>query len=156
MSRDLTEPDRRAVLVVDDCAEDFDTVVEAATRGRVPNRLVHAADAESARGLLGADRAGSYAFMLLDYKLPGIDGLAFLRQLRRDPHGAWLPTVIYSTSVNPSDRDAFYAAGANAYHVKRVRYGECLRTLEGIFGYWLNCAALPAGTAAASLAPRPT
>jgi CheY-like chemotaxis protein len=81
--------------------------------------------------------------MLLDFNLAGLDGLALLRHVRGDPVLAALPVVVFTTSVNPRDRDAFYAAGANAYHVKSVRYDICLQTLETIFDYWLNRVALP-------------
>ena len=134
---------RRPVLVVEDCADDFDTVVEAAARAGVGNRLVHAVDADGAQRLLGGEAAGGFAFMLLDQNLPGTDGLSFLKQLRRDPLLSRLPTVILTSCGNPRDRDAFYDAGANAYHVKAVHYLDSLRTLEQIFGYWLNSAALP-------------
>jgi CheY-like chemotaxis protein len=138
MSHDRTEVDRRRVLVVEDCDDDFDTVFEAATRAHVSNRLIRAADAEAARSLLARDAAGSFAFMLLDYNLPGMDGLALLEAVRRDPALAALPAVIYTTSVNPGDRDAFCRAGANAFHVKSVQHTDCLRTLAFIFAQWLG------------------
>ena len=155
MNHQRPAANRGPVLVVEDCIDDFDTVVEAAARAGVGNRLVHAVDADSAQRLLAGDAvgdtagetagntAGGFAFMLLDQNLPGTDGLSFLKQLRRDPLLNRLPTVILTTSDNPRDRDAFYDAGANAYHVKAVNYLDSLRTLEQIFGYWLNSAALP-------------
>ncbi len=136
------QAERRPVLVVEDSADDFDTVVVAAQRARVANRLVHAADADAAARLFGQEPAGSFAFVLLDYNLPGVDGLVFLRRMREGLQ-ARLPAVILTTSVNPCDRDAFYKAGANAYHLKQVQYSECLRTLEAIFNYWLHRVALP-------------
>ena len=143
MNHQRPAANRGPVLVVEDCIDDFDTVVEAAARAGVGNRLVHAVDADGAQRLLAGDAAGGFAFMLLDQNLPGTDGLSFLKQLRRDPLLNRLPTVILTTSDNPRDRDAFYDAGANAYHVKAVNYLDSLRTLEQIFGYWLNSAALP-------------
>jgi two-component system, chemotaxis family, chemotaxis protein CheY len=125
------------VLVIEDSADDFDTVVEAALRARVRNRLVHAASADAARQLLTAPRRDPFAFVLLDCSLPGEDGLALLQDLRRDPATVMLPVVVFTASVNPRDRNAFYAAGANAYHVKRVRFDDCLSTLQEIFRYWL-------------------
>ncbi len=133
----------RPVLVVEDNQDDFDTVVQAASRAHVYNRMVHAADADAAQRILANEPGGTFALMLLDHNLPGQDGLTFLRCIRGDPLLAKLPTVIYTTSGNPRDRDAFYDAGANAYHVKEVQYGACLRTLEDIFQYWLNRVALP-------------
>jgi two-component system, chemotaxis family, chemotaxis protein CheY len=133
----------RPVLVVEDSDEDFDTVAEAAQRSGVPNAMVHAVDAEDALRRLAGGAPGAFAFMLLDYNLTGLDGLTLLRHVRGDPRLVALPVVVFTTSVNPRDRDAFYAAGANAYHVKSVRYDACLQTLEAIFDYWLNRVTLP-------------
>jgi two-component system, chemotaxis family, chemotaxis protein CheY len=110
---------------------------------RVLNRLVHAVDADAALLLLTTQHADSFAFMLLDYNLPGQDGLSLLRELRLNPLMQRMPIVVFTTSVNPVDRDAFYAAGANAYHVKTVRYAACLQSLEDIFTYWLGPVSLP-------------
>ncbi|MFM9916257.1 MAG: response regulator [Rhizobacter sp.] len=141
MSHNRMEGDSRPVLVVEDSDDDFDTVVEAATRAGVGNRLIRAADAEIARSLLAREAAGSFSFILLDYNLPCLDGLAFLEILRRDPVLAALPVVIYTTSVNPRDRDAFLRTGANAFHLKSVQHADSLRTLESIFDHWLTRAA---------------
>lgn len=143
----LDAADLRSVLVVEDCDDDFDTVRVAAARARVPNRLVRAADAEMALHLLGCGPVGLFAFMLLDYSLPGLDGLALLQQLRRDDPLGQLPVVVFTTSINPRDRDAFCAAGASAFHVKDLQYPDCLRTLDLIFDQWLHRKARPNGAA---------
>ena len=152
MSHERIDAGRRPVLVVEDSDDDFDTVVEAAGRAHVINRLVRAADADIAEGLLALSPIGHFAFMLLDSNLRGVDGLALLRQVRSNPLLATMPAVIYTTSVNPRDRDAFYDAGANAYHVKGVQHGECLHMLESIFDYWLHRVVLPGVASRASSA----
>ena len=138
MPNDRLINDRRAILVVEDCDDDFDTVVEAAAQAQVSHRLVRAVDAEAAQSLLGPDAASLYAFILLDYKLPGMDGLAWLDIVRRDPALAALPIVVLTTSIHPDDLDAFCLTGAAAVHLKSVQHSECLRTLVGIFAHWLN------------------
>jgi two-component system chemotaxis response regulator CheY len=147
---DTQYADSRPVLVVEDSADDFDTVIQAASRANVHNRLVRAADADVARSLLATTPASAFAFMLLDYDLPGLDGLALLGHLRRDLILADLPVVIFTASVNPRDRDIFCAAGASAFHVKSVQHAECLETIASIFAHWLNRTALPGDAAAAS------
>lgn len=140
---DVAHAGSRPILVVEDSDDDFDTVVEASRRAQVRNRLVHAASADAARELLATPRLGPFAFMLLDCSLPTEDGLSFLQELRREPAHALMPVVVYTASVNPRDRNAFYAAGANAYHVKKVRFEECLATVQAIFDYWLRQVVLP-------------
>ncbi len=137
MWRECAASDNRPVLVVEDSDDDFDTVLEAAARAQVPNRLVRAANAEAAGAMLARDAADTFAFMLLDYSLPGMDGLAFLQAVRRDVALGALPAVIFTTSVNPGDREAFCRAGASAFHVKSVQHTETLRTLASIFEQWL-------------------
>ena len=155
MRLDAMHTDPRPVLVVEDSADDFDTVVKAATLAKVHNRLIRAADADVARRLLASAPASSYAFMLLDYDLPGMDGLALLDHVRRDVALADLSVVVFTASINPRDRVAFCAAGASAFHVKSVQHADCLHTLESIFAHWLNRAALPDNTVASPRTRRP-
>ena len=143
--------DPRPVLVVEDSADDFDTVVQAAMLANVPNRLIRAADADVAWRLLECSPANAFAFMLLDFDVPGLDGLALLKHLRRDATLPDPPVVVFTTSINPRDRDAFCAAGASAFHVKSVQHADCLHTLESIFSHWLNPAVLRDG---AAISPR--
>ena len=145
--------DRRPVLVVEDTEDDYETVVEAAHRASIENPLVRAADASTAARLLFAAPAGTFAFVLLDYDLPGVDGLEFLNELRRHPVHRTLPVVIFTASVNPRDRASFHAAGASAYHVKGMEFNRCLSTLQGIFDQWLT---LPAPLDANARAPVPS
>ena len=148
------DADRRPVLVVEDSDDDFDTIMDAAMQAGVANLLVRAVDADGAARLLSQRLPDDFAFMLLDYKLPGRDGLSLLRQLRGDPQFAKLPTVVFTTSTNPLDREVFYDSGANAYHFKKMQYSECLLTLESIFDYWLNHVVLPQ-RGAGDVPPRP-
>lgn len=131
------------ILVVDDNDDDFDTVVMAAQRGQLRHRLVRATDADEARRLLAATPAVTYALVLLDCNLPGEDGLALLQEMRRDARHGALPVVVLTASINPRDRDAFYAAGANAYHVKTVHFSDGLDNVQQLLHYWLTQAILP-------------
>jgi len=135
------------ILVVDDSDDDFDTVAQAAQRAGIRNQLVHARDAEQARAALAATPPPAFAFMLLDCSLPGDDGLSLLKQLRQHPLHGCLPVVVLTASINPRDRNAFYAAGANAYHVKTVSFSDSLATLRHVFDYWLTHTILPANNA---------
>lgn len=147
--------DRRPILVVEDTDDDYETAVEAARRAQVENPLVHAADAGIAAALLYAAPADTFAFVLLDCNLPGVDGLEFLSELRRHLIHGKLPVVIFTSSVNPCERVAFEAAGASAYHVKELQFDRCLITLQGIFDEWLTPAASLEAATVVSLPGRP-
>lgn len=131
------------ILVVDDSDDDFDTVVLAAQQARIGNALVHARDADEARRMLSLVPPVDYAFVLLDCNLPGEDGLSLLEELRQHPRHRMLPVIVLTASINPRDRDAFYAAGINAYHVKMVNFEEGLANLANVFRYWLTQVVLP-------------
>ena len=133
------------MLVVEDSAEDFDTVREAARRMGIKNELIHATDVDSARDLLEASVAGSrgFAFVLLDQSLPGTNGDGLLREIRTCAGLSLMPVIMLSGSTRQADCNKCYGAGANAYHVKPVRFDEYLETVKGIFRYWLSSAVLP-------------
>lgn len=135
----------RPILVVEDSFEDFETILEAARRSGIKNKIIHAPDAFSAlRHLPPGGSDEPFAFVLLDQNLPGISGCELLQDLRVDHAYRSLPVIVYTTSTDPRDRDACYRAGANGYHAKSVRFDECLRTLDEVFQYWLGSAILPA------------
>lgn len=131
------------ILVVEDNDDDFDTVVVAAQRANVRNRLVHAHSVDDARRLLALTPGSAFAFVLLDCSLPGEDGLSLLYELRQNGPYRSLPVIVLTASMNARDRNAFYAAGANAYHVKNVVFEASLSTIQHIFRYWLIDVILP-------------
>jgi two-component system chemotaxis response regulator CheY len=135
--------DLPAILVIDDSDDDFGTVAIAARRAQVGNPLIHARDIAEARECLFAAPRATYAFVILDCNLPGEDGLDLLEELRQHPQHRGLPVIALTASINPRDRNAFYAAGANAYHVKMVNFTEGLANLESVFHYWLTQVVLP-------------
>ena len=156
MMADVPHRDLRPILVIDDTLDDFETVVEAAHRAGVSNRIDHAVDAEVAATLLAGAPINTYAFVLLDYNLPGVDGLSFLRSLRSDPLHGKLPVVVFTASVNPRDRISFHAAGANAYFVKQLKFDECLDTLGRIFDQYLVTGGSSSAREALAMRGRPS
>ena len=133
------------ILVVEDSEEDFDTVREAAQRLGISNELIHASDAASARELLAdmVQNSRFFAFVLLDQSLPGTNGDGLLSEMRAQRELQALPVVVLSGSTRAADCTKCYGAGANAYHIKPVRFDEHLATVQSIFSYWLECAVLP-------------
>lgn len=134
----------RPLLVVEDCDEDFQTVLDAARLAGLPHPIVRASSGgECLRLLRGAPRERAL-MVLLDLNTHGDDGRDALRTIRRDDGLQALPVVVLSTSANPRDLQFCYAQGTNAYHVKPVDHALHLQLLQSIFAYWLGSAALPA------------
>lgn len=140
-----------SVPVLEDSDEDFDTLVQAAKQAKLSNDLHRATNGADCLALLRGETGARLqpGIVLLDLNTPGMDGREALTAIRTDPSLRSVPVVVLSTSSNPRDVDYCYAQGANAYHVKPVRYDQHLDLLNEIFTYWLQGVALPG--AAASL-----
>ena len=133
----------RPIMVVEDCEEDFQTVLDAARRAGLAHPIVRACSGgECLRLLRGATRDRAL-LVLLDLNTPGDDGREALRDIRSDDSLRTLPLVVLSASANPRDLQFCYAQGANAYHVKPVDHAQHLQVLQSIFAYWLGPVALP-------------
>lgn len=134
------------ILVLEDSDEDFDTLLEAAGNSGIRNPLERATTGDDCVRLLlncVASEAPLPAVVLLDLNTPGMDGRGALAAIRQHESLRQLPVIVFSTSGNPVDVANCYARGANAYHVKPVRYEEHLHVLDQIFGYWLSAVTLP-------------
>ena len=134
-----------SVLVLEDSDEDFDTLLEAAKRAELSNPLHRATTGDDCLALLRGEAGAGLrpGIVLLDLNTPGTDGREALVAIRTNPSLRSVPVVVLSTSANPRDVSYCYEQGANAYHVKPVRYDEHLGLLNKVFAYWLRDALLP-------------
>ncbi len=127
-----------SLLVVEDSDEDFETVEEAvrsAGLGASPHRLM---SGDALLQWLDTTFVHHPMIVLMDLNTPGIDGREALRELKADRRWRSIPVIVMSTSANPRDVEACYAAGANAYHVKPLRYVDHLTLVTGVLKYWLQ------------------
>ncbi len=111
---------------------------------RVANRVVHVKDGEAALDYLFrqndfADEAANPLphLILLDLRLPKVDGLEVLRRIKEDDHLKRIPTVILTTSDAEADMGKAYLYGACSYLVKPVDFGKFTKLLESFGFYWL-------------------
>ena len=133
------------LVVVEDSDEDFDTLVEAA-RGAGITQTIHRVDTGGdCLALLRGHRINTLApwpalpaLILMDLNSHGIDGREALVTIKSEPRLKDIPVVVLTTSANPKDVAFCYRAGANAYHVKPVRYDQYRLLLSGLLQYWLN------------------
>lgn len=138
----MDEARHRALIVLEDSDEDFETLREATQSAGLHNEVHRATTGEGCLALVRA-AAVRPAMVLLDLNTPGMDGRGALRELKEDPVLRELPVVVLTTSANPRDLEFCYRAGANAYHIKPVRYPEHLQVLLSLLGYWLGSVVLP-------------
>lgn len=134
----------QTILLVEDNADDAELTEHAFRQNRITTDIVHARDGEEALdylfgtgGFTGRDRHSMPALILLDLKLPRIDGLEVLRRLRAQSETRRIPVVILTTSDEESDIARGYDLGANSYIRKPVDFGEFNRVVDQLGLYWL-------------------
>ena len=135
----------RPILLVEDNPMDVDLTLRAFKRRRVINTIHVARDGEEALAWLPRWESGETwpAVILLDLKLPKVDGLEVLRQLKQHPTLRVIPIVVLTTSEESADVQAAYQLGVNSYIVKPVDFGEFAETVSQVGMYWLIANQVP-------------
>ena len=128
----------RPILLVEDNPMDVDLTLRAFKRRRVTNTILVARDGEEALAWLPRWASGEPwpAVVLLDLKLPKVDGLEVLRQLKQHPSLRVIPVVVLTTSSDSADLQAAYQLGANSYIVKPVDFEKFMDVSEQVELYW--------------------
>jgi len=127
-----------AILLVEDNPMDVDLTVRAFKRRHLTNPIEVARDGEEALACITRWEAGAPppAIILLDLKLPRVDGIEVLRQLKGHPQYRTIPVVVLTTSAEDADIQAAYALGANSYIVKPVDFDAFVEVAAQIDLYW--------------------
>ena len=130
----------RHILLIEDNPDDEALTLRAFAKNGIENPVVVARDGVEAIDCLfnGAKQDQKPAVVLLDLKLPRIDGLEVLRRIRADANTALLPVVILTTSGEPRDIHQSYQLGANSYIRKPVDYQHFVEAVGAIVAYWVN------------------
>lgn len=134
------------ILFVEDDARDVELALEALRDKNIVNEVVVARDGEEAldyiyrRGPYADRPEGNPVVILLDLKMPKVDGVEVARQLRCDPRTRLIPIVILTSSRESRDLDECYRIGVNAYVVKPVHFPDFISVVRqvGVFWAFLN------------------
>lgn len=133
------------ILLVEDNEQDEVLTIKALKKNRVLNDIVVARDGAQALEFLFAE-SGPYVeqtagllpqLILLDLKLPKIDGLEVLKKIRANPKTRYIPVVILTTSKEDKDIISGYGNGANSYVRKPVDFNEFSLAVQNLGTYWL-------------------
>lgn len=138
------------ILLVEDNADDLALTLRALRKHNVANRILVARDGVEALDLLFPAEAKADAIpqdlphlVLLDLKLPRVDGLEVLRRIRSHPTTRLIPVVILTTSDEQQDLLAGYGYGANSYVRKPVDFTEFTEAVRQLGIYWFMLNRLP-------------
>jgi two-component system, response regulator len=146
----LMSEENKTILLVEDNPDDVALTLRAFKRSHLMNPLAVARDGVEALDFLfargaHAGRSGSPlpTLVILDLKLPRLDGLGVLKALRADARTALLPTVILTSSKEEQDVVSGYSFGANSYVRKPVDFVEFVEAVKVLGLYWLALNQIP-------------
>jgi len=146
--------DTKAILLVEDNPDDELLAMRALAKNKVASEVMVARDGAEALDYLfgtgthaGRDPGARPAVVLLDLKLPKIDGLEVLRRIRADPRTQFVPVVVLSSSNESRDVNESYRLGANSYIRKPVDFAQFSEVVRQLGCYWLLFNEVPNGSA---------
>lgn len=134
----------KIILLVEDNPDDVELTLRAFKKNNIMNRVVVAQDGVEALDFLFG--TGTYAapelpdlpvIILLDLKLPKIDGLEVLKRIRQDNRTKLIPVVMLTSSAEEKDVVSGYSLGANSYVRKPVEFGQFVEAIGHLGLFWL-------------------
>jgi CheY-like chemotaxis protein len=132
----------RSLLLVEDNPNDVELTLSALKEANLANEVIVANDGEQAlnylfrRGTYAGRKTGQPGFILLDLKMPKVDGHEVLKQIRADPELRLIPVVILTSSKEERDLYQSYDNGANSYVVKPVDFDEFITAISKLGVFW--------------------
>jgi CheY-like chemotaxis protein len=135
-------PSLKRILLAEDSPRDAELALDALTANRVANEIVHVWDGAEAldylyrRGRFDRRLDGPPAVVLLDLKMPKVDGLEVLQTIREDALLKLIPVVVMTSSREEGDLLRSYELGVNAYVVKPMKFQEFVEAVKQVGSFW--------------------
>ena len=132
----------RRILLVEDSERDAELTLDALAENKLANEVVHARDGAEAldfmyqKGKFAGQPKELPLFVLLDLKLPKVDGLEVLRRIKSDPELKMVPVVMVTSSREEKDLIESYKLGVNAYVVKPVGFEQFTEAVKKLSVFW--------------------
>ena len=132
----------RTILLAEDSANDVELSIAALRENHIVNSIVVTRDGAETldylykRHAYAARPGDNPALLLLDLKMPKVDGLEVLRQIKNDARLRTIPVVVLTSSREEEDLVRSYNLGVNGYVVKPVEFGEFVEAVKSIGAFW--------------------
>ncbi|MGO8859136.1 MAG: response regulator [Steroidobacteraceae bacterium] len=142
----------KRILLVEDSPRDTELILEALAMNQLANEVVSLSDGADAldflyrRGQFAGRTDGQPAVILLDLKMPKVDGIEFLRVIKGDPILKVIPMVVMTSSREQQDLLDSYQLGANAYVVKPMQFEEFVKAVTQVGAFWAILNEAPPGS----------
>lgn len=126
------------ILLVEDNPDDAGLTIRALKKNKLANNLVHVSDGEEAlEFLFGEEQREMPRLILLDLKMPKVDGIEVLRRIKESEEKRVIPVVILTSSKEERDIVESYRLGVNAYIVKPVDFEKFVKAVSDVGLFWL-------------------
>jgi two-component system response regulator len=132
------------ILLVEDSQDDAEMTMRALKKNNISNKLIHLKDGAEALEFIfgtgkyeGRDLNNKPRIILLDLKMPKVDGIEVLRKVKTDVRTKIIPVVILTSSKEDPDVKICYELGVNSYIVKPVGFENFTKTIAELGLYWL-------------------
>jgi two-component system, response regulator len=152
-----SDPDAVEILLVEDNPSDAELTLHALRKSKLANKMQLVCDGEEALDFLFCRNAFSNRhidygprLVLLDLKLPKVDGLQVLQAVKSDPRTKAIPIIVLTSSKEEQDLVRSYRLGVNSYIQKPVNFGEFQEVVRQLGMYWLLINSKPPTSAFAS------
>ena len=125
------------ILLVEDSMDDANLTIRTLQKHRLANNLLHVQDGEEALRYLFDEQNTMPKVILLDLKMPKVDGIEVLKQLKADEEKKLIPIVVLTSSREERDIINSYKLGVNAYIVKPVDFDQFAKAVADLGLFWL-------------------
>lgn len=125
------------VLLVEDNPDDAELTIRTLKKHNLANNLLHVEDGQEALDFLFDDKNRMPKLILLDLKMPRVDGIEVLRKIKSDDQRKMVPVVVLTSSKEERDIVESYKLGVNAYIVKPVNFEQFVNAVTDLGLFWL-------------------
>ena len=133
-----------SMVLVEDSMRDAELIIEALKEYNLLNVLVHVRDGQElmdylhGEGSQASRKSAEPELILLDLKMPKMDGKEALRQIKSNPRFRRIPVVVMTSSREKADVTEVYDLGANAYVVKPLEFNDFVEAVRKLGGFWAH------------------